>query len=94
MNWFWPEVMQLSLHKMLIDGLESCGLLGIIEVYLQLFGLSFWRHPFTLEDPLVSMWCNAKFLQISADEETNSSISWMACGINFKQIEFLGELFL
>ncbi len=28
-----------------------------------LFGLSFWRHPFTAEDPLVSKWCNANFLQ-------------------------------
>ncbi len=31
------------LHKMLIDGLESCGLLWC---FYQLFGLSFWRHPF------------------------------------------------
>ncbi len=30
----------------------------------QLFGLSFWRHPFTAEDPLVSKWCKATFLQI------------------------------
>ncbi len=28
----------------LIDGLESCGLLWC---FYQLFGLSFWRHPFT-----------------------------------------------
>ncbi len=33
----------------------------IIDVY-ELFGLSFWRHPFTAEDPLVSDRCNAKFL--------------------------------
>ncbi len=32
--------------------------------FYQLFGLSFWRHPFTAEDPLVSKWCNATFLQI------------------------------
>ncbi len=25
---------------------------------------SYWRHPFTAEDPLVSKWCNAKFIQI------------------------------
>ncbi len=25
---------------------------------------SFWRHPFTAEDPLVSKWCNVTFLQI------------------------------
>ncbi len=26
-------------------------------------GLSFWRHPFTAEDPLVSKWFNATFFQ-------------------------------
>ncbi len=30
--------------------------------FYQLFGLSFWRHPFTAEDPLVSKWCNANKL--------------------------------
>ncbi len=39
---------------------------------------SFWRHPFTAENPLMSKWCNAKFLQICSDEETNSSTTWMA----------------
>ncbi len=42
--------------------------------------LSFWRHPFTAEDPLMSKWCNARFLQICSNEETNSSTSWMASG--------------
>ncbi len=42
-------------------GLEWCGLLWC---FYQLFGLSFWRHPFTAEHPLVSKWCNATFLQI------------------------------
>ncbi len=32
--------------------------------FYQLFGLSFWRHPFTAEHPLLSNWCNATFLQI------------------------------
>ncbi len=44
-------------------------------MFYQLFGLSFWRHPFTAEDPLVSKWCNATFLQIYSDEETIFSIS-------------------
>ncbi len=34
-------------------------------------GLSIWRHPFTAEDPLLSKWCNATFLQICSDEETH-----------------------
>ncbi len=33
---------------------------------------SFWRHPFTAEDPLVSKSCNATFLKIYSVEETNS----------------------
>ncbi len=44
---------------MLTDGLEWCGLLWC---FYQLFGLSFWRHPFTAEDPLLSKWCNATFI--------------------------------
>ncbi len=50
----------------------TCGLLWCLY---QLFGLSFWRHPFTAEDPLVSKWWNAKFIQIHSHEETNSSTS-------------------
>ncbi len=50
----------------------------IVCLYL-LFGLSSWRHPFTAEDPLVSKWYKAKFLQICSDEEKKtSSTSWMA----------------
>ncbi len=37
---------------------------GLLWCFYQLFGLSFWRHPFTAEDPLLSRWWNATFLQI------------------------------
>ncbi len=47
---------------------------GLLWCFYQLFGLSFWRHPFTTEDLLVSKWRNATFLQIWSDEETNSTI--------------------
>lgn len=40
---------------------ELCGLLWC---FYQLSGLSFWRLPFTAEDPLVNKWCNVKFQQI------------------------------
>ncbi len=40
---------------------------GLLWCFYQLFGLLFWRHPFTVEDPLVSKWCNAIFLQIYSD---------------------------
>ncbi len=38
--------------------------LWITVMFYQLFGLSFWRHPFTAEDLLVSNY-NAKLLQIN-----------------------------
>ncbi len=37
---------------------------GLLWCFYQLFGLSFWRHPFTADDPLLSKWWNASFLQI------------------------------
>ncbi len=37
---------------------------GLLWCFYQLFGLSFWRHPFTAEHPLVRQWCEATFLQI------------------------------
>ncbi len=46
-----------------------CGLLWCFYLLLE---LSFWRHPFTAEAPLVSKWCNATFLQICSDEEIKS----------------------
>ncbi len=64
---------------------------GLFWCFYQLFGFSFWRHPFNAEDPLVSKGCNAKFLQICFHEGTNSSISWM---VNFSNFSFLGKLFL
>ncbi len=53
---------------------------GLLWCFHQLFGLSFWRHPFTAEDPLVNKWCYATFLQICSNEETNSSKVWIAWG--------------
>ncbi len=34
----------------------------IVMILFQLFWLSFWRHPFTAEDPLLSKWCDAIIL--------------------------------
>ncbi len=58
-------------------------LLWLLWCFYQLFGLSFWRHPFTAEDTLVNKRRNATFLQICSDEETNSS--WMAW-VKFQQM--------
>ncbi len=56
----------------------SCGLLvDYCDVFNQLFGLSFWRHPFTAEDPLVRKQYNATFL-------------WMAWWwVHFQQISIV-----
>ncbi len=50
---------------------------GLLWCFYQLSGLSFWRHPFTAEDPLVSKWRNATFLIICSNEETSSSKFWI-----------------
>ncbi len=69
---FLKKTKNFWLHKMLNDGLEWCGLLWC---FYQLVGLSFWRHPFTAENPSVSKWCNVIHFTKS-DAETNSSTSW------------------
>ncbi len=64
---------------------------GLLWCFYQLFGLPFWRHPFTAEDPLMSKWGKATFLQICSDEETNSSTSWIAWGwVHIQQIFIFG----
>ncbi len=81
------QICRISLHMILTDVMWiTCGLLWS---FYQLFGLSFWRHPFTAE--VVSKRCNATFLQIHSDEETNSSTSWMAWeGVHFPQTFIFG----
>ncbi len=54
--WRWFEVTNVLMDLFLI-------ILKLLWSFYQLFGLSFWRHPFTAEDPLVSKTLH-KFLQI------------------------------
>ncbi len=55
--------LSFSLHKTLTDGLEWCGLLWC---FYQLFGLSFWRHPFTAEHwTFLQTWWRNKLVYIS-----------------------------
>ncbi len=65
MSWWICFLQRCSfwLLKALIGGLVwiTCGLLWC---FYQLFGLSFWLHPFTAEDPLLRHWQNSTFLQI------------------------------
>ncbi len=65
-------------NMMLTDRLEWCGLFWC---FYHPFGLSFWRHPFTADDPLMSRWCNAKFLQILRIQGEKICL-W----VNFQQI--------
>ncbi len=59
---------------------------GLLWCFYQLFGLSFWRHPFTAEDPLVMQCYISPNLM-----KKNSSRSWMAWGgAHFKQMFIFG----
>ncbi len=85
-QWFEVKIlMDLFITNMQLITLQDVkrwtAVVWIIVMFYWLFGLSFWRHPFTAEDPLISMWFNAIFLQICSDEETNSSTScrWVVC---------------
>ncbi len=44
--------------------LMDCSHVDYLWIIVMFYQLSFWRHPFTAEDPLVNKWCNATFLQI------------------------------
>ncbi len=85
----WSEVLMMDLLLINTQLFTSEDMTGVCmdssEVFFfQLFGLSFWRHPFTAEDPSDAY---PKSLQICSDEETSSSTSWMAWGwVHFKQI--------
>ncbi len=89
MQWF--EIKNISIDVYYKHS-DIVGYLQIIVMFYQLFGLSFWRHPFTAEDPLVSKWCDGKFIQICSDEETNTSTSCLVWESTFST--FLYELFL
>ncbi len=67
----------------------------LLWCFYQLFGLSFWRHPFTAEDPLVSKWWNAKFLQIFYDEEKKLiyTMDGLMVSRSSGKFRFLGEQF-
>ncbi len=68
---------------------------GILWCFYQLFGLSFWRHPFTAEDPLVSKWFNAKFSKSDQiKKQTHLHLGWLESEYIFSYFSFLGSNFL
>ncbi len=68
-----------SLHKTQVNRWTgvmwiTCGLLWC---FYQLFVLSFWRHPFTADDPLVSKWCNAIFFEyVLMNKQPQLHLGW------------------
>ncbi len=65
------------------------------DCFYQLFGLSFWRHPFTAEILLLIKGCNATFLQICSDEkQTPLHLEWPEGESIFSSFYFVLELFL
>ncbi len=78
---------------------------GLLWCFSQLFGLSFWRHPFTAEDPLMSNWCNVTFLQIyskcithfhfcvNCSVQTPSEQSDVMLAFHFVSFSFLSYIF-
>ncbi len=70
---------------------------GLLWCFYQLFGLSFWRHPFTAEHPLLSKRCNATFLQICLDSNSSTHctalfwvhVHWMNYSFNIQWIMVL-----
>ncbi len=69
--------------------------LDYLWCFHQLFELSLWRHPFTVEDPLVNKWCNAKWRNklIFFDEEKKLYILDSLKEYNFSKKKYF-KLFL
>ncbi len=58
--------------------------------FYQLFGLSFWWHPFTAEDPLV----NKCYISLNLmKKQTHLHLWWLEGEYIFNTLKFLGELF-
>ncbi len=76
---FFLQTSNFLLHTILIDGLESRGLLAsvmFLSVVWTLILMALIHCRGSITEQLIQY--NATFLQIYSDEETNSSTSWMA----------------
>ncbi len=60
---------------------------GLLWCFYQLFGLSFWRHPFTAEHPLMRHWCRDTFLQIWW-RKTHLHLEWSEGEYNFRFVSY------
>ncbi len=62
---------------------------GLLWCFYQLFGLSFWRHPFTAEDPLVSKWCKVPLNLFWWRNQLTSFKSLKFCGATNRSLRRL-----
>ncbi len=64
---------------------------GLLWCFYQLFGLSFWRHPFTAEHPLVSKWWMLRFSKsVSMKKQTHLHLGWPEGEYFFLQVFIFG----
>ncbi len=71
------------------------GYLWIIVMFLSAAWTLILTAP--IQDPLVSKWCNAKYLQNCSGEETNwftVHLAWPESEYIFSNFSFLGEILL
>ncbi len=66
--------------------------LWITVMFYQLFGLSFWRHPFTAEHPLVSKWFKCYISPNLIMKQTHLYLGWPEGAYIFSKCSFLGEI--
>ncbi len=64
---------------------------GLLWCFYQLFGLSFWRHPFTAEHPLLRQWYISPNLM---QKQTHLHLGWPEDEDIFSKFCVLGELLL
>ncbi len=86
LNTPWWICFSFCLLQMLTDGLEWCGLLWC---FYQLFGHSFWRHPFTAEQ-VMQCYISPNLMK----KQTHLLLGWPEGEHIFSKFSFLGELFL
>ncbi len=90
----WNYLIQtrnFSLLWMLTEGLEWCGLLWC---FISCLDLSFWRHPFTAEDPWWASDITRSFSKSVLIQDTNSStIGWPEGTDILSKFSFLGKYF-
>ncbi len=60
---------------------------GLLWCFYQLFGLSFWRHPFTAEHPLLRHWCSDISTNLMK-KQTHPNLRWSEGEHIFSRFDF------